>query len=146
MFTTGRNNMIPRGTVTMGMQKVMLAQQSVWFHRRATIWSTYNHDYFIDNISSDFLCEKMWFCHWYWYESLFIHMDNSNDCIIIAWSSDTKLECLLHLPYSSYFGICNFWLFGIFEHKIKDGLFQTIEGRDRDLGRLEIRRHPIRLL
>jgi hypothetical protein len=62
---------------------------------------------------------------------------------VTASSSGAKFECFSSPFDLLYLSIGNLWLSGPFEHKRQDGLFQIIEGRDKDLGRLDIRRHSV---
>jgi hypothetical protein len=41
--------------------------------------------------------------------------------------SDAKLESLLYPSYSSDPSPCNFWLFGMLKHEMKNGLFQAVK-------------------
>jgi hypothetical protein len=111
-----------------------------------TIWLGYNQDYFTDNISHNFMDEKRLFYHGYWRGSFSVHMAISNRRRLTAESSGAKLECFLNPFDSLYLSACNLWLFWRFEYKIRKQSFQTIEDRDRDLGRLEIRKIPVCLL
>jgi hypothetical protein len=69
MLAARRNNVIPREKVTIGTQKLSWLSTMSDSYQRVTFWSEYNQNYFIDNISSDFLQEKRQFCYGYWSES-----------------------------------------------------------------------------
>jgi hypothetical protein len=58
--------------------------------------------------------------------------------------SKAKLECLPR-PYSLDLNPCDFWLFRMLKHNMRDQPFHAVEGRDSGLGRHNIQTPPMSL-
>jgi hypothetical protein len=135
MFTISRDEVISREKATIGAQKVML---TIFFNDITLITlntlpsgARFNQKYFINNILSNIVEARRRIFHRFRRRESFVHMDNSlcyNGRKVTDELDNLKLDRVPHLRYSPYLSPCNFWVFGMLEQKIKDRVFQIVEG------------------
>jgi hypothetical protein len=91
---------------------------------------TFTQDYFITEMFPVLREKNVRFRHKHPGGNCFLHMDNSpchNDKKITAEIEHRRLARALHPPYSPDHSLCDFWLFGLIKHSLKDREIQVVQ-------------------
>jgi hypothetical protein len=90
----------------------------------------FTQEYFVNDILPDIVETRGRICREVRSGELFVHMDNPmchNRRKVTDELANLKLDRVPRPLYSPDLSPCNFWLFGMLNHKIKDPVFQTVE-------------------
>jgi hypothetical protein len=132
MFAGSRESVMPRIRRDISGQKTML---TIFFTSRRLLvlealpkGTKFNQDYFIDAIFPGLYHEKTRISRKEGFPAFSVHMDNSmchNGNKISEKLTKGSIERPPDPPYSPDISPCDFWLFGMREHKMKDRQFQS---------------------
>jgi hypothetical protein len=90
----------------------------------------FTQEYFVNTIVPDIVDARREIFQRVRWGDFFVHMDNSmchNGRKVADEFDDLKLDRVPHLPYSPDLSPCDFWLFGMLKHQIKDRSFRATE-------------------
>jgi histone-lysine N-methyltransferase SETMAR len=132
MFAGSRESVVPRIRAKISGHKTRLTIFLI--SRRLPVLEArpkgtkFNQDYFIDGIFPRLCHEKRRISRKEGFPAFPVHMDNSmchNGHKVSAVFAKRSIERAPHPPYSSDINPCDFWLFGMLKHKMKDPEFQS---------------------
>jgi hypothetical protein len=132
MFSDSRENVLPRIRQDISASQTMI---TIFFTSRRLLvlealpkGTKFNQDYFIQCIYPRLYREKTRISRKTDFPAFLVHMHNSmchNGRKVSEKFAQRSIERAPHPPYSPDISPCDFWLFGILKHNMKDQEFQS---------------------